>query len=324
MLKNAKSLVLVIAVLGLISALATGYVKSGYGRDSSVMDALVENSPSRLGGYKPTLPKSANNGEINKMMAEAPASITAQDTAFAPMPDGYGYDALEVKDRVYQKSATFQLVVKDVDNYLRQIKEYTLSVEGRILWANQYSSQSPKYKIGNLLIKLPVSKFEEGTTRAVTNVSKVFSEQISANDATGQYVSTQDQVNQLKEQRSEKEIQLLKANNEVEKKQIELDIQRLNNRIASAEKQAQSVENQVEYATINISVTDNEDYFQGQAFSKPDFSYQLRQAWYSVLRWLIIIVVVVIWAAVYSVLWLPLVLLAWFLIKIKRKKTTDG
>lgn len=221
-------------------------------------------------------------------------------------PDIYPYpvddNALSVDARVYEKSSYHQFVVDDVTSYVRSMKEYVLSIDGRVI--NQSQGTQGRYGYANLYLKVPVAKFEEASTRVSENVKKVISESISADDRTGTVVSIQDQITAKQTEVELKRIDLDEATTATQQRRIQLEINQLERMIAQLQEQQNSVTEQVEYATISVNVSTSENYYNPEYF---DIRLMVEAAWASLLDKLAVILYGIIWVLVYSVIWLPVV-----------------
>ncbi|MCB9813295.1 MAG: DUF4349 domain-containing protein [Pseudomonadales bacterium] len=226
-------------------------------------------------------------------------------TGSMPIPY-FADDYLYLNDRVYQKSSYHSVVVNDVPSYLRGMKEYFLSIDGKVL--NSSISSNGDYNSGDLYVKVPVAKFEEATSRVTENVDKVVNENIDASDITGRLVGTTETVQALLDQKSLKEAALLDAKTEVEKRRFQIEIDRLTKQITAAEKSLDQVEQQVEYSSISITAADSERYFNPSA--RPTIKEEILRAWTSLKELLRVVGYFGIWVLVYSITWIPLVWVA--------------
>lgn len=226
----------------------------------------------------------------------------------------YNNDALDVDQRVYEKRSYHYVLVKDVAGYLQKIREYALSINGRILSSSANSNAG--YESGYLSIKVPVAKFEEATSRATSDVKKVLQESISAYDKTGELVGNNEQLAKLQDTKLQKQIDLEQAKTELERRRIQLEINRLDQQIAQAEKQLANTEKSVEYATLEISATNQEPYYSGNDLNPWQ---EMKRAWQSMWGVLMLVLSIAVWLAVYGLVWLPVLLIAkWVIKKIKR------
>lgn len=305
MQKN-KSLILVVAILGLITTLVVG-TRNQTGPFSE-MNGLLQKSMSGT-----TAPST--------MMATEDMMISPEEPMMgrggAIMPDYYyGNDALEVSDRVYEKYANYSVVSRDVTQYLNRVKEYILSIDGRVLHSS-YNTQG-RYLSGSLQARVPVEHFEAAQIQMTQDVKKVLSENVSAEDRTGQLVGSQDSVLALQKQKEELELQLAEVTDDAERRRLELQLSRLETQIENAQKQVENVENRVEYANISVYVTNNERSVYSPMSGDLDLRGEIERAWYSISGILISLAKLALWVLVYGVLWLPAVLVVKWL---KSKKT---
>ncbi|HNQ16683.1 MAG TPA: DUF4349 domain-containing protein [Candidatus Woesebacteria bacterium] len=235
---------------------------------------------------------------------------------YQPMPPYIGGgDALTVEERQYQTYASFSVVVKDVSGYLNQLREKYLGMEGRVL--NLSTNTSGKYQNGYLTAKVPVASFDSASQEATKGVEKIVDQSVNSTDVTGVAVSFEEQIQQLETQRSQREVDLLEAKTDAEKKRIQLDINRLQNQIESLKKQKVNQQTQVQYATITVSAASSEKVFNPS--TRPDLGETLREAVDSVLNNLFEVAQFFIWAAVYAVVLLPAL---WLIGKLRKPKTT--
>lgn len=258
-----------------------------------------------------------NQAPVDELTYEQDSSLVAKtsmmvDPMMYPdvyMPPYYYDDALNVEDRVYQRSSYHSVVVDDVPEYLRGIKEYVLSIGGKILNSGVSSGGGylNGYDSGSLYMKVPVDKFDEATARVTENVKKVYSENINSNDVTGQLVNTTDNLQLLKDEKSLKEAALLDAKTEVEKRRYKIEIERLDRQIADAEKGLDSVEQMIEYSSISVDAADSERYFNPEV--RLSVKEEFLKAWESLKELLKVLGYFGIWVLVYSIVWFPIVLI---------------
>ena len=339
-----KSLIIVVAILGLITALLmaaktknsiyTSSVKLMHnkqtaeyrkemfdemeerGMPGAEIDTMMRDSDTGVGNTN-TIANGLDVMEPNVESGIARKDTPSKTTALGMLPPSYPYpgndDALNINERVYEKYSSHSLVVKDVSDYMRQIKEYILSVEGRVLTSNL--SSSGKYTSGYLQAKVPVAKFEESQTRITNDIKEIVAENINAQDRTGQLVNTQEKLKSLQDQKLELEIKLDEAKTDAEKRRLELQISRIETQIKNADKQVENVENKVEYANISIYAADDARYFNPSA--SPNLGSEFEQAWESISDIFFLVARLGIWVVVYGLLWLPLVLIFGWVVKKK-------
>lgn len=317
-MNNKKPLLLIVLFLAVATAAGTLYLRN-YGSGSSMMGGVVSQIMPLRGEV---VKQDAMMGVTDTGWGSASETTmmkVAPDGGFAP---GVSYpypgdDALDVVERVYQKYSYHEVVVDDVTVYSQQLREYFLSIEGRVLSTSVSSSK--KYSQAYLVVKVPVAKFEEATNRVSQGVEKIVNESINAQDETGQMVSATSTLEKLQEQKSLKEIELLEATTEVARRRIQLDIDRLNRQIDQATQALEGVEGQVEYATISVSATNNERFL--NPYGEPTVREEIDRAWESVQGIARLLISLVVWVVVYAVLWLPVVVLVkWVMGRVRRNR----
>lgn len=246
--------------------------------------------------------------------SKAAVGMAGDTVGYQVMPPYYGgNDALTEEQRQYQTYASYSVVVDDVAGYLGKLRETYLGMEGRVL--NLSTNTSGKYQSGYMTAKVPVASFDAATQEVTKGVKKVVDQSINSTDVTGVAVGIDQQIQQLETQRSQREIDLLEAKTDADKKRIQLDITRLQNQIESLKKQQQSQQDQVQYATISVSAANSENVYNPNA--QPDLGDTFRQAIDSVMGNLLVVAQFFIWAAVYAVVLVPAV---WVVGKLRRKQ----
>jgi|GEM_PF-1424425 len=218
----------------------------------------------------------------------------------------YNYDdALTKQNRSYEMYASYSLVTNDVPAYFRQLREYVLSVGGRVL--SLQTGNQGKYQTGYMTAKVPVAKFDEATAMVTEKVSSVESQQLNATDVTGQVEAIKSQIASLEDQKAQKEIELVGAKTEVERRQIELEIKRLTKQLEQMKNQDTAQAEQVSYATLNVSASSSKNFYNPQA--RLSLWEELIDAYTSVLDNLYVVARFLIWVIVYGAILTPLVII---------------
>lgn len=323
-MKNTKTLFIVLS-LAVVASLLTFAAKSRtnfigqsrmmnfFGGDESLVatETIETIYPSAVGG------RQAYEDELitkDSMLVDP----MMEDPMLYPggfVPPYYNDDMLNVEDRVYQKSSYHSVVVDDVPAYLRGLKEYVLSIGGKVLNSSISSGEQYQngYNSGSLYMKVPVDKFDEATVRVTEKVETVVNESIGSNDVTGQLVGTTENLQSLKDEKSLKEAALLDAKTEVEKRIFQIEIERLNKQIIAAEKGLDRVEQTVEYSSITVDAADSERYFNPDA--RLSLKEEFLRAWESAKEFLKAIAYFGVWVLAYSIVILPIV---WIVKKIAK------
>lgn len=300
-----------VLVLGGVSVVRRQSLFSG-----GVFDQVVENVAPLS---KMTTEQNANLDIAEYDIAKPSMGISAPSIDYWPGPVYPRDHALDEVDRVYRKSADYSLVANDVTAYMRGMREFILSIDGRVLSSSQ--NKSGRYDSGYLYVMVPVDKFEEATGRVTADVQDVYHESVSATDETGRKVAADDRVKDLEEQKLQKEIELLEAVSEAQKKKIQLEITRIEQQLESARQQQGQVDETIEYSSITISVASSARYYNPEA--EIDLRGEFQEALRSVKMVGVLLVYVLIWAGMYAVLLLPPIIIIKLLLR-RRKKSSES
>lgn len=259
-------------------------------------------------------PPIINRGNVGTMMAdpiqieswgETKESMMYPDASSMPMPYyPQPGDALESENRAIEKFASYSVIVPKVNEYMKKTREYITSIGGRVLSYNQGTND--QYEYGYLTAKVPEDKFDEATVQVSKEVKKIIDESISAQDVTGQVVSVAETLQRLRDQKAQREADLLDAKTQADKKRIQLELDRLDRQIKQTEQTQSAVEERVNYSTISITVANKEYYFNG---GPRPLTETLREAWNSLQGTGFGILAFLIWVLVYAIIWIPVLLL---------------
>ena len=231
---------------------------------------------------------------------------------------------LDEEVRLYNRSSDFSVIVDDVQLYLRSFREYLISVDGVVITDTFF--QSEKWKAGTLYAKVPVEKFQEANDRAVETVEEIYGSSSNSEDVTGSHVSATERLADLQSLLAETQAALETAeaklaaatSGSVEWRQYRTEVLQLENKVAAYEQQikqyqenVENIEAQVEYASIYVTAADSKRYFDPQ--SELSLLEHVQQALESLGKSGYLLISFLIWVVVYSVLWVPLVLVyLWF------------
>lgn len=305
-MKMSKVL-LIVLVLAAVSAILTLYSRNDMsmmiGRDSMMLE------------------------EESMMMAEPGfgTQTSKMDIGIGYYPEPlppvyYGDDSLDVSERSYRSSSNHQVIVDDVSSYINEMRDYITSIEGRVLSISVNSSED--YYSGYLYAKVPVDQFDQTNNKAVEGVEEIVSQNINTDDITGQVISAQEALQKLNDQLDLLEAQLAEAQERGDSAVVILKIQqnidRIKSQIDAAENRDDAVQQQVEYSDVTISAADSARFFRGYDY-KPSLWDEVKDAFRSLKGSLRTLTGFAAWVVVYSVIWLPIVWMAkWLMSKFKK------
>lgn len=231
-------------------------------------------------------------------------SMTKMATSM-PAPYYGGGNSPETFERSYEQYGSYTLVAEDVSTYVSGIKEYVASIGGMVL--NSSLSTTEKYQSGYLHIKVPTARFSEATARVTQNAEMIIDENISINDITGAVNRSEEIVEQLQLQIELAQARLAEATTAAARLTIQSEIDSLNRKLTDAKQSEASVDEQVTYGSISISVANDKKYYNYDG-GRGDISDEFSRAWESVKGFARVLGLVAIWALVYSVVWVPVVI----------------
>lgn len=309
-----KKLFAVVGALAVVTLLFTGFVSRKAGFSMPMMDSSEDIAIMREPAALPSTGGYGMGGDMGMMV---------QDKAMGGITYPYPYypdDALNEEQRVLLQSANQDVVVGDIPAYVQQLKEYFSSIDARVL--NTSMSNMDRYQTAYMHVKVPVNSFDAAVDRVGQGVEKVINSSISSDDVTGTVVSQAERVAQLEEDVAEKEAELAGlTENTAQWRVVQLQLNRLRDQLEAAQRAAKNFGETTQYATITIQAADSERYFKGiYQGADPDFGESAYDAWMSLRGSLMRLVVAVIWLAIYSVLWAPVVALVWWIWKKRQAK----
>ena len=244
-------------------------------------------------------------GEMGVMMRGE--SSEALDTKLSPsiqmMPIYNEDNALEVDNRLYSTASFSQLVVKDVSSYVGSLRDFILVNDGRVLSSNV--SASSRYSYGNISARVPSANVDKVLAKVREGVVSVVREETNIQDETGAYISVADQIIALEDQKITLEMQLVEAKDAIEKRRLELQLVRVDQQIAQLNNQQDATEERVTYARIDVSVSNSARYYDPSV--RPTLWDMVQTAWNSLATVAYYIGYVMVFTAMYLVIWLPIV-----------------
>ncbi len=252
-------------------------------------------------------------GDRYPIMMQEPAMMGVSNSApvydekmIMPVePIYWGYDnALDVDQRLYSTSSYSQLVVRDVSEYTERVRTTILAKDGRVM--SQSLEKYGRYNVGNISARVPSENVSAVLSAIKEDVVTVVSESTSIQDETGQYVSVTDQITALQDEISIVAADLADTSSELtasERRRLELQLQRLETQLQNLENSKDSVEENVQYARIDVSVSDGVRYFDSSA--RPS-GWELLEMGWGVLSqlwhfgWSVLML-----SGLYMLIWLP-------------------
>jgi hypothetical protein len=242
--------------------------------------------------------------EAKRVPAEATMDMVMPSSPAMIMPRPYYGDSLSVENRVYMNTAYQGLLVSNMSEYLRQAKDYIQSNGGKVIHISQYTTDGMQYAY--IDARLPAEKFDEATSLFASRAKKVMNQSLDNQDVTGQKKSMDDELLKLEEKKAAKATELSAATTELQRTRIQNEIDQINEQIEFTKTSQASFTENIKYSTVNLTISDSERYFNPEMSG--GYEQQFKKAVYSLKATAKVLAIFFIWVAVYSIIWLPIVL----------------
>ncbi|MBD3366344.1 DUF4349 domain-containing protein [candidate division WWE3 bacterium] len=273
----------------------------------------------------PTRSKSSWNGGLSNMALEtadyaAPTSMESRSMPGIPTPPADAAPQPEVKDRMKVMNASISLHVEDVRKTIDAIETYVTNIGGYTI--NQHINTPQESSGGSINVRVPTEKLDETLAYFRERAVNVVYESKNGRDITDEYMDAEARLETLQKTKAIFENMLDEAT-EFD------DILRAQKEILNVQNQIDRIKGQLEYMkgtaeTARISVNLSTDELElGYA---PANAWRPKVVFRKAVRQLVINLRSlgngVIWLAVYSVIWAPVVAIVIFIKKRKSKKST--
>ena len=237
-----------------------------------------------------------------------------------PYPANQSPPAPEVKDRMIIQESYLSLLVKDAGKAISDIKAKTTGLGG--YFVNSNISTPDSGATGQIIIRVPQSYLDETLVFLRRLAVKVVSENLQGNDVTDQYVDNDVRLKILEGNKA----RFTEIMNKAEK--IE-DILKVQQELFNIQSQIDSITGQQRYLSKNAQMVKITIYLSTDELSLPYAPVQsfrpdviFKQAVRSILITLQKLGSLVIWIAVYAVIWIPGVLIILIIQRRRAKNST--
>ncbi len=164
-------------------------------------------------------------------------------------------DSETVTARKLIKEISLDIETKDYDNYIESVRSNVTSNGGYIETSNE--SNNSEFRSFNATIRIPVGKADD-FTESVSNNATVKRRSENVQDVTEQYVDIEARIKVYKAE-EESLIEIMKqANNVTDLLSVKERLANVRAQIESYTAQLKSLENQTDYSTITLTVTEVE------------------------------------------------------------------
>lgn len=212
------------------------------------------------------------------------------------------------------KGGQLSLVVKDVNEAANDAKSIAKSLGGEL--ASSYQS-NPDNPTETITVKVPVGEFETAVKKIREIAQKVSSESINLDDVTEQYEDYQARMKNLKVTEAQYQLIMNRANTVAEVLSVQEKLSQVRGEIEQLQAQITYLARQTDMSTITLYLaTDEEELPILTTNNKWKPLIVFKSALRSLINFFKVLSYVIIWLAVFAVIWVPI----WFLYRFIRKR----
>jgi len=224
----------------------------------------------------------------------------------------------DVTNRLVMRESSLSLLVKNVVEAQKQIIQTAESLGGYMVNSNLNNPQDAP--TATVTVRVPSGKLQEGLDLYRNLAIKVVSENLSGTDVTDEFVDNEARLATLEKTKAKFEEILDKATTVQDILAVQQQLISLQSQIDAVIGQQNYLEKNAQMARLTIYLSTDElalPYAPSESW-RPEVIF--KQAMRSLILQIRKLGTAIIWLAVYSVFWLPILLLVLFL---KRRKTAQ-
>ena len=273
----------------------------------------------RYGG--PILPMMSGGGNsfyARDMAMAEPAMMTVSESAVSskmmlpPSPDG-GFAPSDGDDRLVIRDTSLSLVVDDVAASLNKIEMETERLGGFLVNSNLNTPEGASS--GMITVRVPETRRAEAMEMFKGLAVRVVSENVNGRDVTDEYVDIEERMVVLEKTKTKFESILDSASEVGDLLQVQRELTNIQVQIDNLKGRAEYLDKSASLSLIHVYLSTDElalpytpdEVWRPIVVFKEAIRSLIKSARGSV-NW-------VIWAAVYTPIWLPVVVIGWMLFK---------
>ena len=223
----------------------------------------------------------------------------------------------EVSDRMVVQTSNISMVVDDVRQKMDQVLGYVQNIGGYMVSSRLNQPEEAPY--GTLVLRIPSDKLRSSLEQFRNMAVKISSENLQGTDVTDQYMDIDAKLKILERNKAQFEEIMDKASTVDQILKVQREIMNLQTQIDNLKGQQQYMEKTAQNAKITIHISTDE----WSLPYAPSNKWRPEVVFKTAVRSLVItlrgLTNKLIWVAVYGIIWIPVVLVIWF-IKRKTKK----
>ena len=177
--------------------------------------------------------------------------------------DGYDSPAPQTGNRKWIVTVYLDAETEDMDVLLSQLEERIASAEGYVEDQNIHNGSAysghRRYRSANLTVRIPADRVDEFITQ-MEDISNIVSSNTNREDVTLQYADVEGRLNALRAEEARLLELMAQADTMSDLLEIEGRLTDVRYQLESAASQLKLYDNQVDYATIYLSVSEVQEY----------------------------------------------------------------
>lgn len=262
--------------------------------------------------------------EMDYAMPESAPMMMKSVSRGVPMPDFKGgnnaYAAVETEDRKVIKNASLNIETDDTEITKGLVEEKVEELAGVVTNMNSHEVRTGVLAY-NMTLRIPSKNLD----KALANIASLGvkkSESFSSNDITAQYMDTENQIKNLETRRDRlRELMKFKTDNLGDVLQIDRELSSVQNQIENFQRTQNRRDNDVDFSTINLNIQPKPIIGDFSSPAEWNVEKTWKQSVNDLIHSLQKIAAKAIQIAVYAPIWLPILLILWFIQRAIRRRT---
>ncbi len=225
---------------------------------------------------------------------------------------------IDSSSRLIIKSGTIYMTMDNIFSSVSDIIRYTEENDGFVL--NSEITERDDIPSGRITIQVPSENFDEAMEYFRSIAKKVTNESISGRDVTEEYTDLDARLRNL-EATEEQLLEIMERSGEVsDVLEVQRELSSTREEIERTKGRMQYLEQRTKMSTINLYLALSEDLLPLPDVDRWQPLYVAQEAWISLLGSLRTLFYALIWVLVYTLIWAPIPLFIFWLVRKKKKK----
>lgn len=236
-------------------------------------------------------------------------------------PEGNARQTVQAPSAMFVKNASIDVKVKSVDDFETKVLQWQRSHEATLLSASFYKQENVKE--GSISLRIDNNDFENLKAFLKDNSVEIARFDVYGHDILDSYNDNLERLKLLEATKEKIQSFYNKTNDVKSLMAIQRELLNVEQQIAEVKRSTQNAEIQSKTMVVTIYVVTDESYKPIQKNVWKPIAV-IKDAWSSVVKSLEAFVNIVIWVLVYSVIWIPLMVIVLILWKRNKKLSKES